>query len=75
MVRLENVKLALQGLISPDDLSEREQESYFDALAEIQWGPPSSTEVAFFADRRRRGMGVGMDDAGNILDGKASPGV
>lgn len=62
------VEQALKGLLSPDALGGSDQADYFDKLSEMYWSPsPSPTAEAFFADRRERGVGVGMDDAGRIV--------
>ena len=63
------VEQALKGLISPDELNDAEQEDYFERLSDSYWAP-SAVEDAFFAERRQRGVGVGMDDAGNIVSQK-----
>ena len=60
------VEQALKGLISPDDLTDDQQEEYLDGLADGYW-KASPTADAFFEDRRQRGLGVGMDEAGNIV--------
>ena len=57
---------ALKGLISPDELTASQQEEYLDGLSDEYW-KASLTEDAFFEDRRQRGLGVGMDEAGNIV--------
>lgn len=61
------VEQALRGLVPPAQLSGDQQEEYLDRLEDMQ-DAPSATEEAFFADRRRRGVGVGMDDAGLIVN-------
>lgn len=60
------VEQALRGLVPPMDLSESQQEDYFDRLEERLLAP-SAKATAFFEDRRRRGVGVGMDEAGNMV--------
>lgn len=60
------VEQALRGLVPPAQLSGDQQEEYLDRLEDMQ-DAPSAAEEAFFADRRRRGVGVGMDDAGLIV--------
>jgi hypothetical protein len=60
------VEQALKGLLAPMELSAEQQEDYFDRLEAMQL-TSTVTEEEFFADRRRRGVGVGMDDAGNIV--------
>lgn len=65
---ITKVEQALKALISPDELGDGEQEEYFKQLSDSYW-EPSPVADAFFADRRRRrrGVGVGMDEAGNIV--------
>lgn len=60
------VTRALNGELSPRELDEREQEDYLDRLEELQL-QPSEAETQFFASRRLRGVGVGMDDEGNLV--------
>lgn len=64
-----NVGKALKGLIDPGELSEAEQEDYFDKIGAV-YRMSNPKEDAFFAERRRLGVGVGMDDAGNIVHQK-----
>ncbi|WOB05887.1 hypothetical protein [Piscinibacter gummiphilus] len=61
-----NVTLALAGLLSPNKLNLSQQEEYLDQV-EARLLLPSPLEEAFFAERRRRGVGVGMDDDGRIV--------
>jgi hypothetical protein len=61
-VRIEQ---ALKGLLGIDDLDGDEQEEFMDRLGD-QLRAPSSNANAFYADRNRRGVGVGMDEAGNL---------
>lgn len=60
------VQEALKGLRSVDDLSNEEQEEYLDRFDQLL-SAPSEEMNAFFKDRQERGLGVGMDDAGNIV--------
>ena len=60
------VALALNGLVAVEDLTDEEQEEYFDRFDALL-SAPSALEDAFFKDRQERGLGVGMDDAGNII--------
>jgi hypothetical protein len=60
------IEQALRGLLSPDELDTDEQDEFFDRYAEAMHAP-SATADAFWADRNRRGLGVGMDDAGNLV--------
>jgi len=66
------IEQALRGLVSPDDLSDAEQEQYFDKLGASYWDA-SPVEEAFFAEMRRRGEGVGIDEEGKIIYGAAEP--
>jgi len=67
-VDLTKVEGALNGRIAPGALTEAEQEVYFDKLAASYWAP-NSIEDAYFEELRRRGGGVGMDEAGNLVFG------
>jgi len=60
------VELALKGLVRPMDLNAEEQDDYLDRMGASHW-EPSPVEEAFFAERRRLGQGVGMDEGGNII--------
>lgn len=62
----DKVERALRGLVAPMDLSEAEQELYFEKLSTSYWEPSKKMD-AFFEDRRARGLGVGMNDAGDIV--------
>ena len=66
------IEQALKGLVSPDDLNDTEQEQYFDKLGASYWDA-SPVEDASFAEMRRRGEGVGMDEEGNIVYGASEP--
>lgn len=68
MTNFAKVDQALKGLIAPMDLSDAEQEQYFDSLGE-NYREPSPITDAFYKRMRDRGEGVGMDDAGNIIYG------
>ena len=61
------VEQALNGLADIDDLSTADQEEYMDRFTALL-SKPSSVSDAFFADRRGLGLGVGMDEAGNIIE-------
>lgn len=59
------VRDALKGRRSPDELSAEEQAVYIDDLmAEASEATPEQQE--FFAKRRKAGVGVGLDASGNI---------
>lgn len=60
------IVLALKGELPLGELSRQQQEDYFDYLDQILL-LPSLSEHRFFADRRRRGVGVGLDDEGHLI--------
>lgn len=60
------VNLALTGQLGIDQLNGDEQEEFFDRFAQ-EMRTPSAEELAFWAERRRLGLGVGMDDEGNLV--------
>lgn len=61
-----HITQALNAKRAPASLIAEEQEVYFDQFAEAM-RQPSREEAAFFADRRRRGVGVGTDARGRII--------
>jgi hypothetical protein len=61
-----NVEQALKGLLSQDELTDAQQEEYLDGLSDGYW-KKSHVADSFFDDRRARGLGVGMDEAGNVV--------
>ena len=72
MNKQNKAEQTLKGLISPDDLNDAKQEQYFEKLGASYW-EASPVEDEFFAEMRRRGEGVGMDAAGNIIYGPNEP--
>lgn len=66
------IERALHGLSSMDDLNGEEQEEFFDLFAD-KMGEVSDQERAFFADRERRGRGVGMDQEGRLTYSPNAP--
>lgn len=60
------IEQALRGLLSPDDLEANKQEGFFDRMGDGLWESSPDAD-AFFTDRNRRGVGVGMDEAGNLV--------
>jgi hypothetical protein len=65
-IAYSRIEQALRGLLAPSELSDEEQEEYLDRLGD-KMGEVSSEEAAFWADRDRRGLGVGLDDAGKLV--------
>ena len=60
------VKQALSASLSPDALSDEEQEISVTEFAELMT-EPSATETAIFAERQRLGRGVGLDEHGVLV--------
>jgi hypothetical protein len=60
------VDQALEGQLSVDALDDAEQEEFFEGFAALT-RKPSEREKAFFAARERLGLGVGLDDDGNLV--------
>ncbi len=62
----QRIRDVLEGTLSPDQLSAEEQEvwlrEFADAMAEA-----TEQEITFFAERRRLGRGVGLNDAGELV--------
>lgn len=65
-VMVHPVDLALNGQLAPSALTESEQELYLDRFEESLL-KQSELEDHFFALRRRRGVGVGLDDEGRLV--------
>ncbi|WP_018698197.1 ParD-like family protein [Amorphus coralli] len=66
------IEQALGGKLSPDALSSDEQDVWFDAFAEAVTGP-TAEEEAFFAERRKLGRGVGLDENGRLVRQEPKP--
>lgn len=64
----ERVKAALEGNLSPGELSDEEQENWA-ALFMEKVTNPGPRERAVFEERRRKGLGVGLDEDGNLARG------
>ncbi len=60
------VAAALDASLSPDQLSAEEHEVWLAAFAE-KMAEPGETARAFFARRRQLGLGVGLDESGNLV--------
>ena len=61
----EHIRRALAGEGSPDDLTPEEQDVWFAEFGAAMT-QPSTAEETFFAERRKTGQGVGLDDNGMI---------
>lgn len=64
------VREALGGHRSPDDLSGKEQAVYLDELM-AEASETTEEQRALFTKRREQGLGAGMDAAGNIIRQRA----
>ncbi len=62
----QRIQEALSAEISPDELSAEEGEVYLDEFMETL-SQVTPEQEAFFADRRKKGLGVGMDENDNIV--------
>lgn len=60
------IEEALRGLRPVSSLTDEQQEEFFERFA-AETLLPTERELAFWEDRRRRGLGVGMDEEGNIV--------
>jgi hypothetical protein len=60
------IKAALKGEVRPDDLSGDEQVIFQDAFVASLWEPSDPAEAAL-QERREKGLGAGLDEAGKIV--------
>lgn len=60
------IKATLEAAMSPDSLSDEEQEVWFAEFAQ-DMTKPSAQEKAFYARRRQLGQGVGLNDNGELV--------
>jgi len=65
------ITAALAGEMETTDLTDEEKDVWLDSFVE-QMGQPSPDETAFFARRRRLGLGVGLDESGNLVREKTA---
>lgn len=65
------ITAALAGDIETTGLTDEEKDVWLDSFVE-KMGKPSPLENAFFTRRRQLGLGVGLDDAGNLVRQKAA---
>ena len=64
------VDLALRGLepLALDTLGDAEQDAFIERMGDA---PATAAEQDFWRKRQRKGLGVGLDDDGNLEFGKA----
>jgi hypothetical protein len=60
------INAALAGDIETTALSDEEKDVWLDSFVEAM-GQPGAGEGSFFARRRQRGLGTGLDEAGNLV--------
>ncbi|EIZ80216.1 hypothetical protein WSK_1250 [Novosphingobium sp. Rr 2-17] len=65
------ITAALAGDIETTELTDEEKDVWLDSFVE-KLAQPGPDENAFFARRRQLGLGVGLDEAGNLLREKAA---
>ena len=65
------ITAALAGQMETTDLSDEEKDVWLDSFVE-KMGQAGPDETAFFARRQRLGLGVGLDEAGNLVSEKAA---
>ncbi|WP_282026293.1 TA system antitoxin ParD family protein [Limimaricola cinnabarinus] len=72
--KLDHAKISavLAGEMQTRELTPEEKSVWLDRFTDLM-GEPGPEEEAFFADRRRRGLGVGLDEEGNLVHAKPDP--
>ena len=65
------ITAALAGDIETTVLTDEEKDVWLDSFVE-KMGQPGPDEAAFFARRRQLGLGVGLDEGGNLVREKAA---
>lgn len=63
------IAAALRAELSPDDLTGPEQDVWMNEVNK-KMAIPSKRELEFFKERRRLGIGVGLDETGKIVHQK-----
>jgi hypothetical protein len=63
----QHIKDALTGLLNVDELSAEEQEVFFDEFSELMWDKETAEQQAFFADRKNKGLGVGLNKNNKLV--------
>lgn len=67
------VELALRGELDTTQLSKCEGEIWLDAFVE-KMSRPGEEERAFYSNRVALGLGVGLDEAGALINGRLANG-
>ncbi len=62
----KRVKATLECHLAPSDLTDEEHEIWADVFMQKMVNP-TPEEGAFFAERHRKGLGVGLDEGGSIV--------
>jgi|SRR6056297_468573 len=72
--KLDHAKISavLAGEMQTRELAPEEKSVWLDSFTDLM-GEPGPEEEAFFADRRRRGLGVGLDENGNLVRAEPDP--
>ncbi len=72
--KLDHAKIsaALAGEMQTRELTPEEKSVWMDHFTNLM-GEPGPEEKGFFADRRRRGLGVGLDEKGNLVHAEPDP--
>ncbi|WP_404379552.1 hypothetical protein [Caenispirillum salinarum] len=70
----DRIAAILEGHLSPDNLSAEEHDVWLKAFNE-KVIRPTTEEKEFFADRRRRRVGVGLSDQGTLISANCMPAV
>jgi hypothetical protein len=65
------IQEALNGLRPPSSLTDEQQEAFLDEF-EARLDNVSKAEAEFWEYRRRSGVGVGMDEDGNLIYGSTT---
>lgn len=65
----DRIEAALVGRRSPDDLTSDEFAVWLEAFG-AKMSKPTPEEEAFFAERRRRGLGIGITKDGRLVRAK-----
>jgi len=62
----QQIRDALSGLTSPDELNAEEQSVFFEEFSDSMWDVTPEQED-YYAERRQSGKGVGLDENDNLI--------